>query len=244
MTRDAFFGGRLVLSQPRTGHRAGTDAVLLAAAVPRDFSGLVYDAGAGVGVVGLGIAIACPGARVGLIENDPLAATIAEANVAANGLGARARVHCCDLLSEADRAAAGVVGGADLVVTNPPFYAEGAIRASPDPRRRAAHVEGVGGLETWLAACLALLSPSGTLIAIHMPEALAPLLRALARGAGAITLLPVHTKTGAPAKRLLVRATRGSRAPLVIAPGLLLHDGEGRTAIAERINRGETGIAW
>ena len=36
---DAFLGGRLRLRQPGRGHRAGTDALLLAAAAPLDFAG-------------------------------------------------------------------------------------------------------------------------------------------------------------------------------------------------------------
>ncbi|MGB6175434.1 MAG: methyltransferase, partial [Methylocella sp.] len=50
---DAFLGGRLLLCQPAEGHRCGTDAVLLAAAAPADFSGLAIDVGAGVGAAGL-----------------------------------------------------------------------------------------------------------------------------------------------------------------------------------------------
>ena len=53
IAEDAFLGGRIRLRQPRRGHRAGTDAVLLAAlAAPREGE-TVYDLGAGVGAVGL-----------------------------------------------------------------------------------------------------------------------------------------------------------------------------------------------
>lgn len=244
LTRDSFFGGRLALLQPARGHRAGTDAVLLAASVPQEFFGLVYDAGAGVGTAGLGVAGVCPRARVGLIENDPLTVEIAVQNVALNGLSGRANVHACDLLDRASHQAAGLVGGADLVITNPPFHEPGTVRVSPDPRRRAAHVGGDGGLEAWIAACLSLLAPKGMLIAIHTAEALPLLLKTLERGLGAITILPVHTKAGVPAKRVLVRAQRGSRKPLTIMPGLVLQEGEHRTEIAEKINKGEAWVSW
>ncbi|MGD0632847.1 MAG: methyltransferase [Beijerinckiaceae bacterium] len=244
LTRDAFFGGRLVLLQPAKGHRAGTDAVLLAASVPQGFSGLVYDAGAGAGTAGLGVAGACPAARVGLIENDPLSTEIAAQNIVLNQLSERVALHACDLLDRASRQAAGVLGRADLVITNPPFHEPGTVRESPDARRRAAHVGGEGGLEAWISACLSLLGPKGTLITIHTVEALPLLLRSLERGVGAVTILPVHTKAGARAKRMLVRAVRGSRAPLSIMPGLVLQEGEKRTELAERINRGEAGVGW
>ena len=116
---------------------------------------------------------------------------------------------------------------------------------SPDARRRAAHVGGEGGLEAWISACLSLLGPKGTLITIHTVEVLPLLLKSLERGVGAVTYLPVHTKAGARAKRMLVRAVRGSRAPLSIMPGLgCLEEGEKRTELAERINRGEAGVGW
>ncbi|MGQ0444466.1 MAG: methyltransferase, partial [Beijerinckiaceae bacterium] len=58
---DPFLGGRLSLCQPVEGHRCGTDAVLLAAAAPADFSGLAIDVGSGVGAAGLALAVARPG---------------------------------------------------------------------------------------------------------------------------------------------------------------------------------------
>ena len=51
-TRDAFLGGRLNLSQPRNGFRAGLDSVLLGASV-RAASLTLLDLGAGVGTAAL-----------------------------------------------------------------------------------------------------------------------------------------------------------------------------------------------
>src|SRR6478736_1511110 len=48
-TEDAFLGGRLRLRQPRSGHRAGHDAMLLAAATPARSGDRVVDLGAGDG---------------------------------------------------------------------------------------------------------------------------------------------------------------------------------------------------
>lgn len=244
LTQDCFFGERLILNQPAEGHRAGTDAVLLAAAAPRDFSGLVYDAGAGVGTAGLGVALISPAARVGLIESDALSAAVAAENIRANAMADRVRLHACDLLSAGSRAAAGLTEAADLVLTNPPFYEPGSVHASPDLRRRAAHVSGDGGLGSWIAACLAILRPRGTLIILHRTEALPLLLESLGRRAGALTLLPVHTKLGQPAKRILLRAVKGSRAPFAIKPAFVLRDGNTVTPETERINRGEIGLPW
>ncbi len=53
ITEDGFLGGQLRLRQPRGGHRAGHDAILLAAATPARSGDRVVDLGAGVGAPGL-----------------------------------------------------------------------------------------------------------------------------------------------------------------------------------------------
>ena len=55
-TEDAFLGGRLRLRQLKTGHRAGHDAMLLAAATSARRGARVVDFGAGVGAAGLALA--------------------------------------------------------------------------------------------------------------------------------------------------------------------------------------------
>ena len=56
VTEDAFLGGALRLRQLKSGHRAGHDAMLLAAATPARPGHRVADLGAGVGAAGLAVA--------------------------------------------------------------------------------------------------------------------------------------------------------------------------------------------
>ena len=138
LVTDAFLGGRLLLRQPADGHRSGTDAVLLAAAAPGDFSGLAIDAGAGVGAAGLALAIARPNARLGLLENDRFLAGLARANLLQNGLLDRGYVVEADLLSPASRRAAGLTDeSAGLVISNPPFLDPGRVAAFAGPPQAA-----------------------------------------------------------------------------------------------------------
>jgi tRNA1(Val) A37 N6-methylase TrmN6 len=243
-TEDSFYGGRLRLTQPAWGHRSGTDAVLLAAAVPRAFAGLAYDLGSGVGAAGLGVALACPDARLRLVEREADLAALARTNINANALGARVAVALCDVLDREARRRA-LPDPADLIVTNPPFHAAASTRASPEPGRRAAHVldEGVS-LADWVLACLDLLAAKGTLILVHAATALPAILAAFDRRFGATTILAVHPRAGEPAHRVLVRGIKGSRAPLTIAPPLVLHEGAGFGAEAERLHRGEARLGW
>src|SRR6202011_907280 len=131
---DAFLGGRLLLCQPAEGHRCGTDSVLLAAGAPAGFFRPCLHLGAGVGAAGLALAVARPGARIGLLENDPFMAGLARANLLQNKLAGRGHVLEADLLSKASLRGASLRDeSADLVITNPPFLDPSRTRLSPDP---------------------------------------------------------------------------------------------------------------
>jgi tRNA1(Val) A37 N6-methylase TrmN6 len=238
---DLLLGGRLSLVQPATGHRAGTDAVLLAAAATAGAGELFIDVGAGVGTAGLALALRYPGATGLLLEAEPAAADLARCNAALNGVGERVTVVEGDLFARgAARSPALRPEAASLVVTNPPFFDAGAVRASPHAARAAAHVAGPRGHGDWLAAAAALLAPKGRLVMIHRPEALPALLAACEGRLGGLGLRPVLPREGADAIRILLAGVKGSRAPLRIAPPLVLHGVDGSfTAEAEAIHRGE-----
>lgn len=247
MPIDRLFDGRLRLRQGPSGHRVGTDAVLLAAAAPAHVEGIVADFGTGVGAVGLAVALRCPKAHLVLVEREAEIAALARENIGLNGLDERAEVVEADLLGKAAaRRQAGLADGSmDLILTNPPFAEEGKGRASPDEKRRRAHEFPVGGLDAWLAACAGALKGRGTLLMIHRADALAAVLAALENRFGAVAILPVHPRVDQPAHRILVRAVKGSRGPLVLHPPLILHEADGRfTARAERLHRGEILIDW
>ena len=227
VTQDTILGGRLQLSQPAKGHRAGTDAVLLAAATPVS-SGLIVDAGAGVGTAGLVVAMRDRDARVVLLEREPIVADLARRNVVANGFGERVIVVAADLLSKAARREAGLENGrADIVLTNPPFYASGRGTISTNVFKRAAHAM-EGSLSAWVVACLMLLRHGGTLVLIHKPDALPELLATIAPTCGNVALRAVQPRADAPAHRLLLTCIKESRGPLTILPPLVLHDAGGK----------------
>jgi len=248
LTEDQWLGGRLILVQPGRGHRVGTDAALLAAAVGAR-QGRIVDVGAGVGAVGLALAKRSPLALVDLVELDPELAALAERNAGRNGLCLRARVLRLDALNSRERREAGLVESADCVVTNPPFFEAHAVRASPDEGRKQAHIlsgaEPGAGLADWISASLAMLAPGGLFAMIHRPEALSPILTAIGARLGGLALLPVHPTRGASAHRLLISGVKGSKAALRVAPGLVLHEADGRfTPQADAIHRGERLIDW
>ncbi|MFH6783338.1 MULTISPECIES: tRNA1(Val) (adenine(37)-N6)-methyltransferase [Methylobacterium] len=241
---ESWLGGRLSLRQPARGaHRAGTDAVLLAASAGAAGGESVCDLGAGTGAVGLAVAQACPEVRVALVERDPEAARLARLNAEENGLADRVRVVEADVTApgRARRAAGLLPDSVDLLLTNPPFFEPGRHRASPVAARAAAHgFSEPGGLEAWLRTAADLLRPGGRLVLIHRADALPACLDAMAGRFGALQVVPVQPRAEATAIRVLVSGVRGSRAPFTLAPALVLHGPDGRfTPRVEAMHRGE-----
>jgi len=237
-SEDAVLGGRLVLRQPLRGHRVGHDAILLAAATAAQPGQHAVDLGAGVGGAGLALARRIEGLNVTLLDIDPVLTELAADNAQRNGLSHRVRAVRLDVESSAaDFIAAGLApGSAACVLMNPPFNV--AQQPSPDHARRLAHAATEGMLERWLRTSARLLRADGVVTLIWRADGLADVLAALAKDFGAITVLPVHPKPGATAIRVLVRATKGSRAPLTLLPGFLLADAGGKpTAAAEAVLR-------
>jgi tRNA1(Val) A37 N6-methylase TrmN6 len=226
-TEDAFLGGQLHLKQLKSGHRAGHDAVLLAAATPARAGERVADLGAGVGVAGLAVARRVAGIDLVLVEIDADLAGLARANAATNAL--QADVIVLDVEADATAfAAAGLApDSVDAVLMNPPFNDPARHRISPDTGRGIAHMATATTLAKWVHAARRILKSKGTLTLIWRADGIAEVLSALDHGFGSLQVLAVHGEARAPANRILVRAVKGGRAPTQIHPALMLNDASG-----------------
>jgi tRNA1(Val) A37 N6-methylase TrmN6 len=244
---DLFLGRRLRLRQMPHGHRAGTDAVLLAAAAPAHVEGLALDVGAGVGAAGLALAQLRPALQFGLVENDAETAALARENLGLNGFADRGAVYEADILDAQARQSAGLFeGSAALIITNPPFLDPSRARLSPNTNKRVAHAmpsAGPDALTAWLRACLSLLRRDGMMIVIHRAEALPVILAALTDRA-AVALMPILPRAERAATRILVKAQKGRDDPFAIAPPLVLHEGTRFTTKADAIHQGTALIDW
>jgi tRNA1(Val) A37 N6-methylase TrmN6 len=241
IVEDRLLDGRLVLRQPRKGHRAGSDAILLAAALPQLDAGALLDMGAGVGTVGLAAALAQPELHVTLLERDPELAELAAQNAVANGMAQRIDVIAGDVTAPAS--ALGLKPASfDAAAMNPPFYPPGGTRASPTPNRKAAHVA-EGSLAAWLSTARRLLKPGGLLAVIHRAEALPEMLGDLGSGFGGLTIRPVHGFAGRPAIRVIVTAVANSRKPAELLPAFVINGPDGRlTPLSDAMHRGRAGL--
>jgi tRNA1Val (adenine37-N6)-methyltransferase len=218
-TDDHFLAGRLVLRQFATGYRAGMDAMLLgaaAAALPFDRA---LDVGCGTGAALLAAALRSgPSGRLTGLEKDEAAAGLARHNATANGLAASVGIVHGDVLAPP----AELLGQCDLVFSNPPFFDDESAIRPPSAERAAAWVSGVP-LEQWVKAMAKLAAPNGRLLVLHRADRLGDLLAAFAGRAGEATVYPVRPRPSDPAKRMIVAARLGSKAPLRLLKGLDLH---------------------
>lgn len=246
-TTDGFLDGRLQIHQPEVGFRAGSDAVLLAAAIEGKSENLsVLDVGCGVGTAGL-----CLKHRlsicdlIGLDLQEDLVSAALE-NAAHNNLSDNCAFYALNITDRgAFKAIAAPDGrhflefGFDHVITNPPFYEEGRAQASPSDIKAKAHLEGDADLSTWLQFCIARLKPKGMLSLIHRTDRLDDILAALSAGkCGRVRILPLWPNLESPAKRVIVQAVKGDKSPLKLMPGLVLHEMSGiPTEKAEKILR-------
>lgn len=245
VTRDAFLGGRLTLSQPARGFRAGLDSVLLGAAVGQGRWSLL-DLGSGVGTAALVALVHNSGISATLAEQNADMVTLAEANIAENGLSDRARVVSADVIGPAAaRRAVGIAdNGYDCVIANPPFFADGTLAADAG-RADARHMD-AAALDSWVRSAAAAAAAGGEAIFIYPAQSLAPLLEAFVRRFGAIVVLPLLPRPGEPASRVLVRGIKGSRAPLTLLASRALHEPAGRSFAPEfeAIFRGTARLVW
>ena len=238
-----------MLVQPAKGaHRAGMDALVLAAAVPADFAGLAIDFGAGAGAAGFAVAARCLRASVLLVERSPEMVRYAEQSLAHldnRHLAPRVSILPADVaLTGKARTEAGLRDrSADFVLMNPPFN-DGRDRATPDALRRAAHVAGEQIFEAWLRSAAAVLRPHGKVALIARPASIGKILSALEGRFGGAEIVPIHATTDRPAIRIVVRAMRGARGVPSLMPPLILHEqADNRfTPRAEAINAGEAAL--
>jgi tRNA1(Val) A37 N6-methylase TrmN6 len=245
-TTDDFLGGRVSAVQPKRGHRAGSDAVFLAAAVAAEQGERVLDAGAGVGVAGLCLMARVPGLELTAVEIDPKLCALATKNAERNGVAGKFRVVNADVTAPGKslRAAGLVRESYDQVLANPPFYVEGRVRAAPDRARRTAHVMGPGALADWVRFFAAMAAPNGMLTLIHRADCLGELLALLEGRFGEVVVFPLFPKADEPAVRVIVQARKASRGGMRLMPGLVLHGEDGPyTDAAEAVLRRGAALA-
>ncbi|MBB3608493.1 methyltransferase [Rhizobium sp. BK602] len=230
-TIDAFHRGAFHIVQPKgRGHRAGMDAMLLAALVADERGIRVADLGAGAGAAGLAVASRLERAEVVLFERSAEMAEFARKSLALaenERFSRRVSVIEADVtLIGKERNAAGLMDDSfHHVIMNPPFN-DASDRLTPDALKAQAHAMTDGLFESWVRTAGAIMIPGGQLSLIARPQSIAEIIAACGRRFGGLEITPVHPREGENAVRILVTAIKGSRARLALRAPLVMH-GEG-----------------
>lgn len=247
VTQDAFLGGELHILQPKKGFRAGVDSVLLGAAVSKDTNSLL-ELGAGVGVASFTALVHRPHLRAHLAEISSEAIELCATNAKNNGLSERVQIGQLDIMATGpEREAAGLKPDHfDCVIANPPYFDDKSVSLPQDQYGAQAHAHAKDCLEKWVKVAVSTASATAEIIFIHRAEAINDLLRAYDRRIGNISILPIVSRPGQPASRVLLRGKKGSRAPTTLLSPLHLHGETGRefSTEVERILMGKACLHW
>jgi tRNA1(Val) A37 N6-methylase TrmN6 len=241
-SQDTVLNGRVILRQPRLGYRVGLDAALLAAACDSGPQARVIEAGCGVGGALLAAAVRRPQSLFFGIERDPAAAALGQVNIGLNGLQDRVQILEAALPTNLEALSQAPF---DAALCNPPFFDDASRLRAPDASRLGAYMA-EDGLSAWIAFLLKSLKEGGTVTLIHRADRLGDILGLIAPKAGSVRIRPIQPFSDTPAKRVLVRAIKTGKAPLVLLPALVLHErpSGGHTAQTEAILRGQADLGW
>ncbi|MES1199952.1 MAG: methyltransferase domain-containing protein [Pseudomonadota bacterium] len=220
VTEDFILGGKVLIRQPRHGYRVNVDTLLLAATLPPGQAASVVEAGCGVGGALLAMAKihkdSGANAHFVGIERDVGMVGLARENVISNDLSESVRIVEGDVLTPPTE-----LGQFDAVLFNPPYDYEGEGRP-PAEEKRAAYIAD-RPITDWIKIWSNRMTSGASLTLIQRPQRLPEILSALEGRLGGAAIFPVRSEPGAPARRIIARAWKGSRAPMQLLAGLDLH---------------------
>lgn len=201
----------LLLYQPESGYCYNSDSIFLYSFIdsfkPR---GRMLDVGAGSGVVGLLVARDNPKVVLEAIEKQESFVQYAVKNAEVNAI--RYKMHTGDFLAFKDEA------GFEYIVSNPPFYHEGADR-SRDVMRHTARYNVHLPMEQFFRHVKRLLRPKGHFIFCYDAKQSGLLMGVLETvGLRVVDVQFVHPKADRPASLVMIHARRDSRSLAKIWP--------------------------
>lgn len=239
ITEDTLYQGRVRLFQPEKGFRAGTDSLMLAAALPEKPGGMALEIGCGCGGALMTAAFRLSKMRVTGVDIDACMTDLARRSLAANPFGDRV----CIETGNAAEWVRDKENSFDLVFANPPYFEPGRISA-PGAEKAGAYLESLS-LDGWIKAMAFAARPRAPIVIIHRAAELARILSVLDRLTGEITVLPIASKHGEEARRVLVRGRKGlKRGQVHLLAPLVTHTADGEASPALNAIRQGDAIDW
>jgi tRNA1(Val) A37 N6-methylase TrmN6 len=226
----------VIVWQPIQGYRFALDSLVLAAFTPAQDNQTVLELGIGTGAASLALAFQHSTITIHGIELQEDILPITQKNINANGWNHRFQLFSGNLVNR-------LVQGHfyDHVIMNPPFFENHTYTHSPYIHKTLSHGESQGTLKDWVLEAHRTLKSRGYITIIHTARRLDELLTILGVQFGSIEVFPLWPKKGQPAKRVLIRARKGVKSPLILHSGLILHQNDGTFTeqAASIINNGD-----
>ena len=229
---------KVKIYQPKGFYRASSDAVWLSAAVNNVKKGDSFlDVGSGTGAASLCLAERFKNFDINItgLEIQKNLTDVANKSADANNYDFlnfvntdifEAKIPHCSF---------------NHVITNPP-YAENDM-PSPNQSKATAHNFQYKNLGNWISFCIKMLKPQGYFYMINRAEALENIISNISGKLGGIEVFLLYSKDGQKAKRVIVKAKKDSKTPLIIQPGIIVHDNDSKYSLkAEKVLRLGEGI--
>jgi len=204
----------MLLYQPEEGYCYNSDSIFLydfiSQSRPR---GRMLDVGAGCGIVGLLVARDNPGVRLEAVEKQEAFVRYASKNAEINGIPYT--IQHANFLAFED------AEGFDYIVSNPPFYHEGASRSSNEMLRTARYNVHLP-VDAFIAHAAGLLRPQGHLMLCYDPQQFAHLCAACERAKlRVVDVQFVHSKKDRNATLVMLHARKNSRSLMKVRPPVI-----------------------
>ncbi len=208
----------MLLYQPQSGYCYNSDSVFLYDFItsfkPR---GKMLDVGSGCGVVGLLVARDSPGVCLEAVEKQEAFAQYATKNAEVNKIAYRMhRGSFLDLDAE----------GYDYIVSNPPFYHDGASRSSDEMLSTARYNLNLPMADFFKKAAR-LLRPKGHFIFCYDPQQFGLICAELAAvKLRVVDVQFVHPKADRAASLVMVHARKNSNSLMKVWPPFITFEGD------------------
>ncbi|MDD3182420.1 MAG: methyltransferase [Alphaproteobacteria bacterium] len=235
-TVDTLLGGRFEVEQPAKGYRIAVDTLLLASAIPAQPGQKVGELGCGVGGVMLALATRLPDVVISGFELQQPMVALCASNIRRNHFEERLSVVEGDIVTLPPE----FIGVFDHVMMNPPYHDHKSHSVSANTSKRLAHAESDDAdLSVWIKQAAQCLKPGGIMSLIHRGDRLDEIIGIAQLYFGDIVVKPIISKEAAPAKRVIVRASKKEEGGVERLPPFILYGDDGRySQQAEAILRG------
>ncbi len=218
----------MTLYQPESGYCYNSDSIFLYDFItslhPR---GKILDVGAGCGVVGLLVARDFPKVELEAVEKQEVFVRYAKKNAHANNIAHH--IYHGDFLT------LDFQSGYDYIVSNPPFYHDGAQKSGNEMLFNARYNINLP-IEDFFQKVNKILKPKGHFVFCYDASQFALVCAALQRAKmRVIKVRFVHPKMGKNASLVLIHARSSSKSMMEVLPPLFAFDGDEFSEEAKRI---------